>query len=43
MNEDKFHELADEALESLQSTLEEFVEDANIPGGDVEFGVSYPE
>ena len=42
MDEDNFHELAEDALASLQLTLEEFVEDAEIPDADVEYGVSYP-
>lgn len=36
----KYHELADDTLHQLQESVEEFLEDQNVDGADVEYSVS---
>jgi frataxin len=39
MTEGEFHRLADKTLDHLQERLEAYVEDQDVPDGDVEYGM----
>lgn len=41
MQEEEFHGEADTLLESLHEMMDALVDEEDIPGSDVEFGVSY--
>ena len=39
MREGDFHRAADATLEGVQELMDAFIEDQDVPGGDVEYGV----
>ena len=39
MREGEFHRVADATLEGVQELMDGFIEDQDVPGGDVEYGV----
>lgn len=39
MREGEFHRAADATLEGVQELMDGFIEDQDVPGGDVEYGV----